>query len=135
MMRLPPSQQVYLSDWQTMCAMWTNGDERRVVEQNKQNRSTQSMTYRRVMTSHYQLIHDFEIMTQLIAPSSDVDAKSHTPVTLEDAFISVTGKDRPGSIRCAGSGEMLSTRYKSTGMSGSSERERIMQEQLKAQEE
>ncbi|MQL71772.1 hypothetical protein Taro_004113 [Colocasia esculenta] len=76
-----------------------------------------------------------ETMTQLIAPSSDVDAESHTPATPEDAFISVMGKDRPGRVRCAGSGETLSTWYKSAGTSGSSEQERIMQEQLKVQEE
>ncbi|MQM22049.1 hypothetical protein Taro_055097, partial [Colocasia esculenta] len=50
------------SDWQTMCEMWTTGDER-------------------------------EVMTQMIAPSSDVDAESHTTATPEDAFISVMGKD------------------------------------------
>ncbi|MQL98033.1 hypothetical protein Taro_030736 [Colocasia esculenta] len=71
----------------------------------------------------------------MIAPSSDIDAESHTPATPEDAFISVMGKDRPGRVHCAGSGEMLGTWYRSTGMSDSSERERIMQEQLKAQEE
>ncbi|MQL99262.1 hypothetical protein Taro_031979 [Colocasia esculenta] len=92
------------SDWQTMCEMWTTGDER-------------------------------EAMTQMIAHSSDIDAESHTPTTLEDAFISVMGKDRPGRVRCAGSGETLGTWYRSTGTSASSERERIMQEQLKAQEE
>ncbi|MQL82427.1 hypothetical protein Taro_014903 [Colocasia esculenta] len=77
----------------------------------------------------------YETMTQMIAPSSDVDAESQTPATPEDPFISVMGKDRPGRVRCAGSGETLSTWYKSTGTSGSSERERITQEQLKAQEE
>ncbi|MQL89174.1 hypothetical protein Taro_021747, partial [Colocasia esculenta] len=76
-----------------------------------------------------------ETMTQMIAPSSDVDAESQTPATPKDAFISVMGKDRHSRVRCAGSGETLSTWYKSTGMSGSSERERIMQEQLKVQEE
>ncbi|MQL76794.1 hypothetical protein Taro_009208, partial [Colocasia esculenta] len=116
------------SDWQTMCEMWTIGDERRVADRNKQNRSTQSMPYRRGRTSHYQLMNDFvgyshmhgrtphrlevfkmgrckdlpdgseswvdeesrrryEAMTQMIAPSSDIDAESHTPSTLEDAFI------------------------------------------------
>ncbi|MQL94799.1 hypothetical protein Taro_027461 [Colocasia esculenta] len=76
-----------------------------------------------------------EAMTQMIAPSSDVDAESHTTATPEDAFISVMGKDRPGRVRCAGSGETLSTWYGATGTSACSERERIMQEQLKAQEE
>ncbi|MQL69005.1 hypothetical protein Taro_001326 [Colocasia esculenta] len=73
-----------------------------------------------------------EAMTQMIAPSSDIDAESHTPATPQDAFISVMGKDRPGRVRCAGSGETLNTWYRSTGTSTSSERERIMQEQLKA---
>ncbi|MQL76957.1 hypothetical protein Taro_009362 [Colocasia esculenta] len=161
------------SDWQTMCEMWTTEDEQRVADRNKQNCATQSMSYRRSRTSHYQLMNDFsnmhgrtphrlevfkmgrckdlpdgseswvdeesrrryEAMTQMIAPSSDVDAESHTTMTPEDAFISVMGKDRPGRVRYAGSGEMLNTWYRSTGMSASSERERIMQEQLKAQEE
>ncbi|MQL83295.1 hypothetical protein Taro_015797 [Colocasia esculenta] len=60
-------------------------------------------------------------MTQMIAPSSDVDVENQTPATPEDAFISVMGKDRPSRVRCAGSGETLSTWYKSTGTSGSSE--------------
>ncbi|MQL78843.1 hypothetical protein Taro_011275 [Colocasia esculenta] len=41
-----------------------------------------------------------ETMTQLMAPSSDVDAESHSLVTPEEAFISVMGKDRPGRVRC-----------------------------------
>ncbi|MQM12586.1 hypothetical protein Taro_045503 [Colocasia esculenta] len=77
----------------------------------------------------------YEAMTQMIAPSSDIDAESHTLATPEDAFISVMGNDRPGRVRCAGSGETLGTWYRSTGTSASSERERIMQEQLKVQEE
>ncbi|MQL68037.1 hypothetical protein Taro_000294, partial [Colocasia esculenta] len=40
------------SDWQTMCEMWTTGDERRVPDRNKQNRATQSMPYRQGKTSH-----------------------------------------------------------------------------------
>ncbi|MQM23608.1 hypothetical protein Taro_056675 [Colocasia esculenta] len=160
-------------DWQTMCEMWTTGDERRVADRNKQNCATQSMPYRRGRTSHYQLMNDFsnmhgrtlhrlevfkmgrckdlpddneswvdeesrrryETMTQMIAPSSSVDVESHTTATPKDAFISVMGKDRPGRVRCAGSGETLSTWYGATGTSVCSERERIMQEQLKAQEE
>ncbi|MQM13066.1 hypothetical protein Taro_045988 [Colocasia esculenta] len=34
-----------------------------------------------------------ETMTQLMAPSSAVDAESHTPATPEEAFISVMGKE------------------------------------------
>ncbi|MQL80812.1 hypothetical protein Taro_013258 [Colocasia esculenta] len=45
----------------------------------------------------------YETMSEMIAPS-DIDAESQTP---EDAFISVMGKDRPGRVRCAGSGETL----------------------------
>ncbi|MQM02073.1 hypothetical protein Taro_034836 [Colocasia esculenta] len=56
----------------------------------------------------------YEAMTQMIAPSSDIDAKSHTPATLEDTFISVMGKDRPGRVHYADSGETLSTWYRST---------------------
>ncbi|MQM14150.1 hypothetical protein Taro_047078 [Colocasia esculenta] len=63
----------------------------------------------------------YETITQLMAPSSDVDAENHTPATPEEAFISVMGKDRPGHVPCAGSGGTLSTWYKSTGTSGSSE--------------
>ncbi|MQL89717.1 hypothetical protein Taro_022300 [Colocasia esculenta] len=76
----------------------------------------------------------WEAITQMIGPSSDV-VESHTLATPEDAFISVMGKDRLGRVRCAGSGETLSTWYRSIGMSANLERERIMQEQLKAQEE
>ncbi|MQM17702.1 hypothetical protein Taro_050678 [Colocasia esculenta] len=63
-----------------------------------------------------------ETMTQLMAPSSE----SHNPTTLEEAFISVMGKDRPVCVRCAGSGETLNTWYRSIEVSGSSEREKIM---------
>ncbi|MQM01438.1 hypothetical protein Taro_034194 [Colocasia esculenta] len=146
------------SDWQTMCEMWTTGDERRVADRNKQNRATQSMPYRQGRTSHYQLMNDFsnmhgrtlhrlevfkmgrckdlpdgteswvdeeskrryEAMNQMIAPS-DVDAESHTTATPDDAFISVMGKDRPGRVRCAGSGETLSTWYGSKRPSAYSE--------------
>ncbi|MQM02517.1 hypothetical protein Taro_035284 [Colocasia esculenta] len=75
----------------------------------------------------------YEAMSEMIAPS-DIDVKSQTP---EDAFISVMGKDRPGRVRCAGSGETLRTWYgsTSTGPSAYSEREKQMQEQLKVQED
>ncbi|MQM22439.1 hypothetical protein Taro_055491, partial [Colocasia esculenta] len=121
------------SDWQTMCELWTTGDDRRIADRNKQNRATQSMPYRRGRTSHYQLMSDFEAMSEMIAPS-DFDAESQTP---EDAFISVMGKDRPGRVRCAGSGETLRTwyGYTSAGPSAYSEREMQMQEQLKVQED
>ncbi|MQL96537.1 hypothetical protein Taro_029214 [Colocasia esculenta] len=78
----------------------------------------------------------YEAMSGMIAPS-DVDAESHTTATPEDAFISVMGKDRPGRVCCAGSGETLRTWYgsTSTGPSAHSEREKQMQEQLKVQED
>ncbi|MQL78196.1 hypothetical protein Taro_010621 [Colocasia esculenta] len=158
------------SVWQTMCELWTTGDERRIADRNKQNHATQSMPYRWGRTSHYQLMSDFsqmhgrtphrlevfkmgrckdlpddtegwvdeesrrryEAMSEMIAPF-DVDAESHTTATPEDAFISVMGKDRPGRVRCAGSGETLRTWYgsTSTGPSAYLEREKQMQEQLK----
>ncbi|MQM08298.1 hypothetical protein Taro_041152 [Colocasia esculenta] len=62
-----------------------------------------------------------ETMTQLMASSSNIDAKSHTPATPKEAFILVMGKDRPRRVRYARSGETLSTRYKSTTTSGNSE--------------
>ncbi|MQL89716.1 hypothetical protein Taro_022301 [Colocasia esculenta] len=76
-----------------------------------------------------------EAMNEMIA-LSDVDAESQPTATPEDAFISVMEKDRPGRVRCAGSGETLRTWYGSTSTEPSaySERERQMQEHLKVQE-
>ncbi|MQL81136.1 hypothetical protein Taro_013591, partial [Colocasia esculenta] len=126
------------SDWQTMCKMWTNGDERSNMHGRNPHRLELFKKGRcKDLPDDSESWVDeesrrrYETVTQMIAPSSDVDAESHTPATHEDAFISVMEKDRPGCVRCAGSGETLNTLYKSTGTSGSLERERIMQEQLK----
>ncbi|MQL76016.1 hypothetical protein Taro_008432 [Colocasia esculenta] len=130
------------SDWQTMCEMWTTGDEQSNMYGRTQYRlEVFKMGRCKDLTDGSECWVDeesrrrYKVMTQMIAPSSDVDAESHTTVTSEDAFISVMGKDRPGRARCACSGETLSTWYGATGTSAYSERERIMQEQLKAQEE
>ncbi|MQM08765.1 hypothetical protein Taro_041623 [Colocasia esculenta] len=111
---------VHLSGWQTMCEMWTKGDGQigRCKHLADGSESWVDEESRR----------RYETMTQLMTPSSDVDAESHTPATPEEAFISVMRKDRPAHVRCAGSGETLSTWYKSIGTSGSLEQERIMQE-------
>ncbi|MQL71852.1 hypothetical protein Taro_004162 [Colocasia esculenta] len=122
------------SDWQTMCEMWTTGDE----WSHMHGRTPHRLEVFKM--GRCKDLHDdseswvdeesrrrYEAMTQMIAPSSYIDAESHTPATPEDAFISVMGKDRPGCVRCAGSGETLGTWYRSTGTFASSERERIMQ--------
>ncbi|MQL80002.1 hypothetical protein Taro_012437 [Colocasia esculenta] len=130
------------SDWQTMCEMWTTADERSHMHGRTPHRLEVFKMGRckdlPVCSESWvdeESRKRYEAMTQMIAPSSDIDAESHTPTTPEDAFISVMGKDRPGRVRCEGSGETLGTWYRSTGTSASSELERIMQEQLKAQEE
>ncbi|MQM16191.1 hypothetical protein Taro_049147 [Colocasia esculenta] len=130
------------SDWQTMCEMWTTADERSHMHGRTPHRlEVFKMGRCKDLPDGSESWVDeesrrrYEAMTQMIAPSSDIDAESHTPATPDDAFISVMGKDRPGRVLCAGSGETLGTWYRSTGTSASSERERIMQEQLKAQEE
>ncbi|MQM01862.1 hypothetical protein Taro_034623 [Colocasia esculenta] len=130
------------SDWQIMCEMWTTGDEwSNMHGRNPHRLELFKMGQCKDLRDGSESWVDeesrrrYEAMTQMISPSSDVDAESHTPATPEDAFISVMGKDRPGRVCCAGSGETLGTWYRSIGTSASSERERIMQEQLKAQEE
>ncbi|MQL98568.1 hypothetical protein Taro_031284 [Colocasia esculenta] len=130
------------SDWQTMCEMWTTADESSHMHGRTPHRlEVFKMGRCKDLPDGSESWVDeesrrkYEAMTQMIAPSPDIDAESHTPATLEDAFISVMGKDRPGCVRYAGSGETLGTWYRSTGTSANSERERIMQEQLKAQEE
>ncbi|MQM23783.1 hypothetical protein Taro_056853 [Colocasia esculenta] len=122
------------SDWQTMCEMWTTGDERSNMHGRTPHRlEVFKMGRCKDLPDDSESWVDkesrrrYEVMTQMIAPSSDVDAESHTTATPKDAFISVMGKDRPGRVRCAGSGETLSTWYGATGTSACSERERIMQ--------
>ncbi|MQM11849.1 hypothetical protein Taro_044759 [Colocasia esculenta] len=128
------------SDWQTMCEMWTTGDERSNMHGRTMHRlEVFKMGRCKDLPDGSESWVDeesrrrYEAMIQMIAPSSDVDADSHTTATPEDAFISVKGKDRPGHVRCVGSGETLSTWYGATGTSACLERERIMQEQLKVQ--
>ncbi|MQL77560.1 hypothetical protein Taro_009986 [Colocasia esculenta] len=129
------------SDWQTMCEMWTTGDEQSNMHGRTPHRlevfkmgrckdlpdSTESWV-------DEESRRRYEAMNEMIAPS-DVDAESHTTATPKDAFILVMGKDRPGRVRCAGSGETLSTWYRSTGPSAYLDRERKLQEQFKVQEE
>ncbi|MQL76077.1 hypothetical protein Taro_008463 [Colocasia esculenta] len=132
---------VHPSDWQTMCEMWTTGDERSNMHGRTPHRlEVFKMGRCKDLPDGTESWVDeesrrrYEAMNEMITPSN-VDAESHTTVTPEDAFISVMGKDRPGHVRCAGSGETLSTWYGSTGLSAYSERERKLQEQLKVQEE
>ncbi|MQL70775.1 hypothetical protein Taro_003092, partial [Colocasia esculenta] len=123
------------SNWQIMREMWTNGDERsNMHERNPHRLELFKMGRCKDLADGSESWVDeesrrrYETMTQLMAPFSNIDAESHTPVTPGEAFISVMGKDRPGHVCCASSGETLSTWYKYTAMSSSSEQENIMKE-------
>ncbi|MQM08505.1 hypothetical protein Taro_041371 [Colocasia esculenta] len=124
---------VDLSDWQTMCELWTTGDERSLMHGRTPHRlEVFKMGRCKNLSDGTESWVDeesrrrYEAMSEMIAPS-DIDVESQTS---EDAFISVMGKDRPGRVRCAGSGETLRTWYgsTSTGPSAYSEREKKMQE-------
>ncbi|MQM22460.1 hypothetical protein Taro_055512, partial [Colocasia esculenta] len=60
----------------------------------------------------------YERMIQLSTPSLDSESGS-TPISAEEAFVSVMGKDRSGRIRCGGSRETRRTWY-GTGEGSSS---------------
>ncbi|MQL74640.1 hypothetical protein Taro_007020 [Colocasia esculenta] len=51
----------------------------------------------------------FERMTQMTTPSLQSDDAA--PVSAEDAFVAVMGRDRPGRVCCAGKAETLHTWY------------------------
>ncbi|MQM14913.1 hypothetical protein Taro_047852 [Colocasia esculenta] len=51
----------------------------------------------------------FERMTQMTTHSLQSDDVA--PISAEDAFIAVMGRDRPGRVRCVGKAEMLHTWY------------------------
>ncbi|MQM10442.1 hypothetical protein Taro_043333 [Colocasia esculenta] len=123
-----------------MCELWTTGDERSLMHGRTPHRlEVFKMGRCKNLPDGTESWVDedsrrrYEAMSEMIA-LSDIDVESQTP---EDAFISVMGKDRPGCVRCAGSGETLRTWYgsTSTGPSAYSEREKQMQEQLKVQED
>ncbi|MQM06295.1 hypothetical protein Taro_039108, partial [Colocasia esculenta] len=52
----------------------------------------------------------YERMIQLSTPSLDSESRS-TPISAEEAFVSVVGKDQSGRIRCGGSRETRRTWY------------------------
>ncbi|MQL76610.1 hypothetical protein Taro_009021, partial [Colocasia esculenta] len=60
----------------------------------------------------------YERMIQLSTPSLDSESGS-TPISAEEAFVSVMGKDRSGRIRCGDSQETRRTWY-GTGEGSSS---------------
>ncbi|MQM10435.1 hypothetical protein Taro_043329, partial [Colocasia esculenta] len=72
-----------------------------IADRNKANRSHQSMPYSKGRKSHYQLKDDFERMIQLSATSLDSESRS-IPISAEEAFVSVMGKDRSSRIHCGG---------------------------------
>ncbi|MQM16804.1 hypothetical protein Taro_049765 [Colocasia esculenta] len=89
------------SDWHAMCEMWTTADERSHMHGHTPHRlEVFKMDRCKDLPDGSESWVDeesrrrYEAMTQMIAPSSDIDAESHTPATPEDAFISVMGKDR-----------------------------------------
>ena len=52
-------------------------------------------------------------MSQLTIVLTDADADAERVlISLEEAFIKVMGRDRPGRIRCVGSTETLETCYR-----------------------
>ncbi|MQM13491.1 hypothetical protein Taro_046416 [Colocasia esculenta] len=73
------------SDWQTMCEMWTTGDERPNMHGRTLHRlEVFKMGRCKDLPDGSESWVDEEsrrryAMTQMIAPSSDVDAESHTP--------------------------------------------------------
>ncbi|MQM17482.1 hypothetical protein Taro_050453 [Colocasia esculenta] len=91
--------------------------------------------YRKGMKSHYQLKDDFERMIQLSTPSLDSESGS-TPISTEEAFVSVMGKDRSGRVRCGDSRETLCTWYGTgEGLSSSAYQQQIssMEDVLRTQ--
>ena len=51
-------------------------------------------------------------MSQLtLAPTDDDADADRVPISPEEAFITVMGRDRPRRVRCAGSAETLGTWY------------------------
>ncbi|MQL73054.1 hypothetical protein Taro_005391, partial [Colocasia esculenta] len=107
------------SDWQTICELWTTGDERSLMHGRTPHRlevfkmgRCKSLPDGTESWVDEESRRRYEAMSEMIAPS-DIDAESQTP---EDAFILVMRKDRPGRVRYAGSGETLRTWYGSTSV-------------------
>ncbi|MQM06939.1 hypothetical protein Taro_039770 [Colocasia esculenta] len=91
-----------------------------IIDRNKTNQSHQSMPYRKGRKSHYQLKDDFERMIQLSTTSQDSESGS-TPISTEETFVSVMGKDRSGCIHCGGSRKIRRTWYGTREGSSSSD--------------
>ncbi|MQM21317.1 hypothetical protein Taro_054356 [Colocasia esculenta] len=77
----------------------------------------------------------FERMTQMTIHSLQSDDAA--PVSAEDAFITVMGRDRPGRVRCAGKAETLRTWYGrgegSSSAGGCHTQVQLLQQQLQDQ--
>ncbi|MQL77075.1 hypothetical protein Taro_009476 [Colocasia esculenta] len=89
---------VDLSDWQTMCELWTTGDERSQIHGRTPHRlEVFKMGRCKDLPDGTESWVDeesrrrYEAMSEMIA-LSDVHAESQTTATPEDAFISVMGK-------------------------------------------
>ncbi|MQM07649.1 hypothetical protein Taro_040491 [Colocasia esculenta] len=112
-------------DWQIMCAKWNFSDEQRLAHDREPNRVEIFKIGRckELPDDNEQWVDDesrsrYERMIQLSTPSLDSESGS-TPISTEEAFISVMGKDRSGRIRCGGSRETCRTWY-GTGEGSSS---------------
>ncbi|MQM10042.1 hypothetical protein Taro_042932 [Colocasia esculenta] len=103
-------------DWQTMCQKWNTREEQVKTHQREPNRMEVFKMGRckDLPDGTQQWVDDennnrFERMTQMTTHSLQSD--DATPVSAEDAFIAVMGRDRPGRVRCAGKAETLRTWY------------------------
>ena len=78
-------------------------------------------------------------MSQLtLAPTDDDAEADRVPISPEEAFITVMGRDRPGRVHCAGSAETLGTWYTPSEGSSSAAYQHQAQEhalQIQAMEE
>ncbi|MQL79916.1 hypothetical protein Taro_012353 [Colocasia esculenta] len=112
-------------DWQIMSTKWNSSDEQRLAHDREPNRVEIFKIGRckELPDGNEQWVDDesssrYERMIQLSTPSLDSESGS-TPISAEEAFISVMGKDRSGLIHCGGSRETRRTWY-GTGEGSSS---------------
>ncbi|MQL70618.1 hypothetical protein Taro_002947 [Colocasia esculenta] len=102
------------SDWLTMCEKWNTREE-----QTHQREPNRMEVFR---MGRCKDLHDgtqrWKRMTQMTTPSLQSDDAAL--VLVENAFIAVMGRDRPGRVCCAGKVETLRTWYERREGSSSS---------------
>ncbi|MQM18119.1 hypothetical protein Taro_051106, partial [Colocasia esculenta] len=104
-------------DWHIMCAKWNTSDEQRIAHNHEPNRVEifKISRCKELPDGNEHWVDDesrsrYERMIQLSTPSLDSESGS-TPISAEEAFVSVMRKDRSGRIRCGGSRETRRTWY------------------------